>query len=96
MAFPGEHSWIELDNVSGVDCLTVLFAKRELDLDALWARFEREDGDFPRRVARLAFSALMPNNRAVCQKAFPKFWFLERQPGKLLKNGRKACFSSIA
>jgi C1A family cysteine protease len=83
VAFPGEHSWIELDNISGVDYLVVLFAKRELDIDALRVRFERERGSFPERVARaagtgyippssarydsgrLAFSAVMPNNRAV-------------------------------
>jgi hypothetical protein len=83
VAFPGEHSWIEMDKVTGVDYLVVLFAKRELDIDALRARFEREGGSFPERVARavgsdyippanvrydggrLAFKALMPNNRAV-------------------------------
>jgi hypothetical protein len=83
VAFPGEHSWIEMDNVTGVDYLVVLFAKRELDIDALRARFERERGGFPERVARAvgpdyippanarydgsrpAFSAVMPNNRAV-------------------------------
>jgi hypothetical protein len=83
VAFPGEYSWIELDKVTGVDYLVVLFAKRELDIDALRVRFERERGSFPERVARavgsdyippanarydsgrLAFSAVMPNNRAV-------------------------------
>jgi hypothetical protein len=83
VAFPGEHSWIELDNVTGLDYLVVLFAKRELDIDALRGRFEREGGGFPGRVAqavgpdyippagvrydskRLAFSTVMPDNRAV-------------------------------
>jgi hypothetical protein len=61
----------------------VLFAKRELDIDAVRARFEKEQGSFPARVERavgpdyippanarydtdrLAFSVIMPNNRAV-------------------------------
>ncbi|MDR2245692.1 MAG: hypothetical protein LBE17_03295, partial [Treponema sp.] len=72
-----------LDNITGLDYLVVLFAKRELDIDAVRARFEKEGGGFPGRVARavgsdyippararyagerLAFSAVMPNNRAV-------------------------------
>jgi hypothetical protein len=83
IAFPGEHSWIEMDRVRGEDYLVVLFSKRELDLEAVRARFERTGGGFPQRVAeavgpdyipaararydssRLAFSAVMPNNRAV-------------------------------
>ncbi|MDR1046772.1 MAG: C1 family peptidase, partial [Treponema sp.] len=83
VAFPGEYSWIELDDVTGTDYLVVLFAKRELDIDAVRARFEKEWGSFPARVARavgseyippanarydtdrLAFSVVMPNNRAV-------------------------------
>jgi hypothetical protein len=52
VAFPGEHSWIEMDQVTGVDYLVVLFAKRELDIDAVRIRFERERGSLPERVAR--------------------------------------------
>jgi hypothetical protein len=83
VAFPGEYAWIELDNVTGTDYLMVLFAKQELDIDAVRARFEQAQGSFPAQVARavgpdyippvnvrydtgqLAFSAVMPNNRAV-------------------------------
>jgi hypothetical protein len=39
VAFPGEYSWIELDKVSGTDYLVVLFAKRELDIDAVAIAF---------------------------------------------------------
>ncbi|MDR1047327.1 MAG: hypothetical protein LBL64_06090 [Treponema sp.] len=83
VAFPGEYSWIEMDQVTGTDYLVVLFAKREIDIDAVRARFEKAQGSFPVRVARavgpdyipaanarydtdrLAFSAIIPNNRAV-------------------------------
>ncbi|MDR1220461.1 MAG: C1 family peptidase [Treponema sp.] len=52
VAFPGEYAWIELDNVTGTDYLVVLFAKRELDIDAVRAKFEQAQGSFPARVAR--------------------------------------------
>jgi hypothetical protein len=50
IAFPGEYSWIQLDNMPGTDYLVVLYAKRELDIDAIRARFSRERGAFPERV----------------------------------------------
>jgi hypothetical protein len=60
VAFPGEYSWIELDSVTGTDYLVVLFAKRELDIDAVRARFEKEQGSFPARVARAVGSNYIP------------------------------------
>jgi hypothetical protein len=38
----------------------VLFAKRELDIDAVRARFERERGSFPERVAQAVGSDYIP------------------------------------
>jgi hypothetical protein len=68
VAFPGEYSWIELDNVTVTDYLVVLFAKRELDIDAVWARAVGPDyipaANARYDTDRLAFSAVMPNNRA--------------------------------
>jgi hypothetical protein len=52
IAFPGEYSWIQLDNMPGTDYLVVLYAKQALDIDAIRARFSRERGAFAERVAR--------------------------------------------
>jgi hypothetical protein len=64
VAFPGEHSWIEMDGVRGEDYLVVLFAKRELDIEAVRARFQREGGSFPERVARAVGPDYIPPARA--------------------------------
>jgi hypothetical protein len=60
VAFPGEYSWIEMDNVTGTDYLVVLFAKRELDIDAVRTRFEKGQGSFPERVAQAVGSDYIP------------------------------------
>jgi hypothetical protein len=52
VAFPGEYSWIQLDDRPGTDYLVVLYAKQSLDIDAIRARFSRERGAFAERVAR--------------------------------------------
>jgi hypothetical protein len=52
VAWPGEHDWMQMDNVTGTDYLVVLFSKRELDIDGIRARFSNSSGSFPDRVAR--------------------------------------------
>jgi len=51
IAFPGEYDWIEMDNVQGTDYLVVLFAKQELDIDSIRAKFASASGGFTERVA---------------------------------------------
>jgi len=51
IAFPGEYDWIEMDNVTGTDYLVVLFAKQELDIDSIRAKFAAASGTFNERVA---------------------------------------------
>jgi hypothetical protein len=52
VAFPGEYSWIQLDNRPGTDYLVVLYSKQALDIDGVRARFAQERGSFPERVAK--------------------------------------------
>jgi hypothetical protein len=52
VAWPGEHDWMQMDNVTGTDYLVVLFSKQELDIDGIRARFADASGSFPARVAR--------------------------------------------
>jgi hypothetical protein len=64
VAFPGEYSWIQLDNRPGTDYLVVLYAKQELDIDAIRARFSRERGAFAERVARAVGADYIPSANA--------------------------------
>jgi hypothetical protein len=50
--FPGERSWVQMDNTMGTDYLVVLYAKQELDLNAIRSRFAKARGNFPDRVAQ--------------------------------------------
>jgi hypothetical protein len=47
----------------------VLFAKRELDIDALRVRFEREGGTFPERVARAVGPDYIPPAGVRCDSS---------------------------
>jgi len=57
IAFPGEYDWIEMDKVTGTDYLVVLFAKQELNIDSVRAKFAAAAGGFQERVA----AAVGPN-----------------------------------
>ena len=49
--FPGEFTWIRLDERTGTDYLVTLFAREALDIDQIRKRFEKTTGSFPARVA---------------------------------------------
>jgi hypothetical protein len=44
VAFPGEYTWVQMDNTTGTDYLVVLYAKQELDLNAIRNRFAPRTG----------------------------------------------------
>jgi len=52
VAWPSEHDWIRMDDVTGTDYLVVLYSKQKLDIDAIRSRFAAASGSFPERVAR--------------------------------------------
>lgn len=60
IAFPGEYTWIQLDERIGTDYLVVLFAKEALDIDNIRRRFESTSGSFPTRVSSAVGSNLIP------------------------------------
>jgi len=64
VAFPGEFTWIQLDERIGTDYLVVLFAKEALDIDNIRKRFESASGSFPARVSAAVGSNLIPVSKA--------------------------------
>ena len=62
VAWPGEFTWIRLNETVGTDYLVVLFSKEELDIDAIQRRFASERGAFPDRVARAVGQNFIPYN----------------------------------
>jgi hypothetical protein len=60
IAWPGEHDWIQMDDVIGTDYLVVLYSKEALDIDAIQRRFAGEKGEFPQRVARAVGANFIP------------------------------------
>jgi hypothetical protein len=73
VAFPGERSWVQMDNTTGTDYLVVLYAKQELDLNAIRGRFEKARGSFPDRVAQAAGSDFIRPQQANYDAAAMKF-----------------------
>jgi hypothetical protein len=64
IAWPSEFTWIRLNDTVGTDYLVVLFAKEELDIDAIEKRFANERGTFPQRVARAVGTNFIPYDEA--------------------------------
>jgi len=62
--FPGEYTWIKLDQNVGTDYLVVLYAKEALDIDNIRNKFAQESGTFPERVARAVGSNYIPASKA--------------------------------
>ena len=60
VAWPGEFDWIQMDDVSGIDYLVVLFAKQAIDIAAIEHRFAVEKGSFPELVAKAVGPAFIP------------------------------------
>lgn len=73
IAFPGEFSWIQMDQQPGTDYLVILYAKEALDIDALRRRFEGEQGSFPERVAKAVGPDFIPYQRAHYEPATLRF-----------------------
>jgi len=63
IAWPSEHHWIVLNDVTGTDYLVVLFSKQPLDIDAIRERFANERGTFPQKVIRATGVDLIPYNQ---------------------------------
>jgi hypothetical protein len=80
VAFPGEYSWIQMDNISGTDYLVVLYAKQELDLNAIRSRFARTSGAFPARVAQAVGPDYIPPQQANYEAAALKFSAVSANP----------------
>jgi len=64
IALPGELFWIFLDQKPGTDYLVVLYSKEALNIDAITARFTKEKGSFPQRVAAAVGSNYIPAHQA--------------------------------
>lgn len=64
VAFPGEYSWIQLDQRPGTDYLVVLYAKEALDIDGIRNRFSQVKGTFPERVAKAVGVNYIPDYQA--------------------------------
>jgi hypothetical protein len=84
VAFPGEFSWIQLDQRPGTDYLVVLYAKEALDIDTIRNRFSQAKGTFPERVAKAVGVHYIPDHqtryeplemRFTAQSANPKAVF---------------------
>jgi hypothetical protein len=84
VAFPGEFSWIQLDQRPGTDYLVVLYAKEALDIDTIRNRFSQATGTFPERVAKAVGAHYIPDHqtryeplemRFTAQSANPKAVF---------------------
>ena len=73
VAFPGENLWIELDQRTGTDYLVVLYAKEELDIDAIRRRFSQARGSFPERVAAAVGANYMAPRQAAYEPAAMRF-----------------------
>jgi hypothetical protein len=73
VAFPGEYTWVQMDNTTGTDYLVVLYAKQELDLNAIRNRFARSRGNFPDRVAQAVGPDFIPPHQANYEAAAIKF-----------------------
>ena len=64
IAFPGEFTWIGLDDRAGTDYLVVLYAKEALDIDRIRKSFENARGSFPAKVAAAVGSNFIPVEKA--------------------------------
>jgi hypothetical protein len=64
IAFPGERTWVRMDNTKGTDYLVVLYAKQELDLNAIRNQFAKSRGNFPDRVAQAVGPDFIPPQQA--------------------------------
>jgi hypothetical protein len=73
VAFPGERTWVQMDNTTGTDYLVVLYAKQELDLNAIRNRFARSRGNFPDRVAQAVGPDFIPPQQANYEASAMKF-----------------------
>jgi hypothetical protein len=77
VAIPGEYQgnvqWIRMDDTTGTDYLVVLFAKQELDLNAIRSRFAKAQGAFPDRVAQAVGSDFIPPQKANYELTDMKF-----------------------
>ena len=60
IAWPGEYSWIRLDDTIGSDYLIVLYSKEALDIATIERRFASERGTFPERVSRAVGQNFIP------------------------------------
>jgi hypothetical protein len=73
VAFPGERSWVRMDNTKGTDYLVVLYAKQELDLNAIRSRFAKVRGSFADRVAQAVGTDSIPPQQAKYEASTMKF-----------------------
>jgi len=64
IAFPGEFTWISLDDRAGTDYLVVLYAKEALKINEIRRNFENARGSFPARVAAAVGSNFIPIEKA--------------------------------
>jgi hypothetical protein len=80
VAFPGEYTWVQMDNTVGTDYLVVLYAKQELDLDAIRTRFAQSRGNFPDRVAQAVGPDYIPPQQAKYEASAMKFSAVSTNP----------------
>jgi len=64
VSFPGESTWICLDEFTGTDYLVTLFARETLDIDQIRKRFEKADGSFTKKVEDAVGANFIPVKNA--------------------------------
>jgi hypothetical protein len=84
VAFPGEHTWIRMDKITGTDYLVVLYAKQELDLNAIRSRFAQLRGNFPDRVAQAVGPDFISPQQANYEASTMKFSAASTNPRRCL------------
>ena len=73
--FPGEFTWIRLDEFPGTDYLVTLFAVETLDIDQIRRRFEKANGSFAEKVAAAVGANFIPVEKAQYEPDEMRFYF---------------------
>jgi hypothetical protein len=80
VAFPGEYTWMRLDERVGTDYLVVLHAKETLDIDGIRRRFETASGTFLARVTAAVGSNFIPVKEARYESGEMRFSVQSKNP----------------
>jgi hypothetical protein len=73
VAWPGEYTWITMDDTPGNDYLIVLYSKKALDIRTIRDRFIREKGSVSARVAGAVGADFVPPRSAQYEASEMRF-----------------------